>query len=79
MRSLPHAVRLYNMHVKLHELRQWSSLQTSLNDLDTLACYLKLPEKHKIHYFTFGLKPELKQGLLIRYSQTYDDAVTFAK
>ena len=33
----------------------------------------------KIHYLIFGLKSKLKQALLIRQPQTYDDAVTFAK
>ena len=32
-----------------------------------------------IHYFIFGLKPELKQALLIQQLQTYDDVVTIAK
>ena len=67
------------MRVKLHELRQGSSLETYINDLDTLARHLELPEQQKIHYFIFGLKPKLKQALLIRQPQTYDDAVTFAK
>ena len=66
------------MRVKLHELGQGSSLETYINDLDTLAHHLKLPQQ-KIHYFIFGLKPKLKQALLIRQPQTYDDAVTFAK
>ena len=70
--------RLYDMRVKLHELGQGSSLETYINDLDTLAHHLKLPQQ-KIHYFIFGLKPKLKQALLIRQPQTYDDAVTFAK
>ena len=67
------------MRVKLHELRRGSSLETYINDLDTLARHLELPEEQKIHYFTFGLKPNLKQALPIRQPQTYDDAVTFAK
>ena len=71
--------RLYGMRVKLHELRQGFSLETYINDLDTLARHLELPEQQKIHYFIFGLKPKLKQALLIRQPQTYDDAVTFAK
>ena len=41
--------RLYNMHVKLHELRQGSSLETYINELDNLARYLELPEQQKIH------------------------------
>ena len=57
--------RLYDMRVRLHELRQGSSLETYINDLDTLARHLKLPEQQKIHYFIFGLKPKLKQALLI--------------
>ena len=71
--------RLYDMRVKLHELRQGSSLETYINELDNLARYLELPEQQKIHYFIFGLKPKLKQALLIWQPQTYDDAVTFAK
>ena len=71
--------RLYDMHVKLHELRQGSSLETYISDLDTLARHLELPEQQKIHYFIFGLTPKLKQALLIRQPQTYEDAVTFAK
>ena len=71
--------RLYDMRVKLHELRHRSSLEMYINDLDTLAHHLELPEQQKIHYFIFGLKPKLKQALLIRQPQTYDDAVTFAK
>ena len=67
------------MLVKLHELRQGFSLETYINHLDTLARHLELPEQQKIHYFIFGLKPKLKQALLIRQPQTYDDAVTFAK
>ena len=71
--------RLYDMRVRLHELRQESSLETYLNDFNTLARHLELPEQQKIHYFIFGLKPKLEQALLIRQPQTYDDAVTFAK
>ena len=71
--------RLYDMRVKLHELRQGSSLETYINDLDTLERHLGLPEQQKIHYFIFGFKPKLKQALLIRQPQTYDYAVTFAK
>ena len=71
--------RLYDMRVKLDELRQRSSLETYINDFDTLARHLQQPEQQKIHYFIFGLKPKLKQALLIRQPQTYDDAVTFAK
>ena len=71
--------RLYDMRVKLHELRHRSSLETYINDLDTLAHHLELPEQQKIHYFIFGLKPKLKQALLIWQPQTYDNAVTFAK
>ena len=67
------------MRFKLHELHQGSSLEKYINDLDTLASHLELPEQQKIHYFIFGLKPKLKQALLIRQPQTYDDAVTFAK
>ena len=67
------------MCVKLHELWQGPSLETYINDLDILARHLELPEQQKIHYFIFGLKPKLKQALLIRQPQTYDDAVTFAK
>ena len=68
--------RLYDMLVKLHELRQGSSLETYINDLETLARHLELPEQQKIHYFIFGLKPKLKQALLIQQPQEYDDAVT---
>ena len=71
--------RLYSMRVKLHELRQGFSLGTYINDLDTLTRHLELPEQQKIYYFIFGLKHKLKQALLIRQRQTYDDAVTFAK
>ena len=67
------------MRVKLHELRQGSSLEAYINDLNNLTCHLELPEQQKIHYFIFGLKPKLKQALLIRQPQTYDDSVTFAK
>ena len=56
--------RLYDMHVKLHELRQGSSLETYINDLDTLARHLELPEQQKIHYFIFGLKPKLNKHFL---------------
>ena len=71
--------RLYDMRVKLHELRQGSSLETYINELDNLARYLELPEHQKIHYFIFRLKPKLKQALIIWQPQTHDDAVTFAK
>ena len=71
--------RPYDMRVKLHELRQESSLETYINDLDTLARHLELPEQQKIHYFIYALKSKLKQALLIRQPQTYDDAVTFTK
>ena len=70
--------RINNMRVKLHELRQGPSLDTYINDLDTLARHLELPEQHKIHYFILGLKPKLKEAL-IRQPQTFDDAVTFTK
>ena len=70
---------LYDVRVKLQELRQESYLETYINDLDTLARHLELPEQQKIHYFTFGLTPKLKQALLIRQPQAYDDGVTFAK
>ena len=71
--------RLYGMRVKLHELRQGLSMKAYINDLDNLACHLELPEQQKIHHFIFGLKPKLRQALLIRHPQTYNDAVTFAR
>ena len=71
--------RLYDIRVKLDELRQRSSLEMHINDLDTLARHLQQPEQQKIHYFIFGFKSKLKQALLIRQPQTYNDAVTFAK
>ena len=37
--------RLYDMCVKLHELRQGSSLEMYSNDLDILARHLELPEQ----------------------------------
>ena len=46
--------RLYDMPVKLHELRQGSSLEMYINDLDTLARHLELPEQQKIHYSSLG-------------------------
>ena len=58
------------MGVKLHKLRQESSIERYINDLDTLARHLELPEQQKIHYFIFGLKPKLKQALIIRQPQT---------
>ena len=61
--------RLYDMRVKLHELRQGSSLEAYINDLNNLTCHLELPEQQKIHYFIFGLKPKLKQALIIRQPQ----------
>ena len=67
------------MRVKLHELRQGSSLEAYINDLDNLPRHLQLPEQQKIHYFIFGLNPKLKQARLVRQPQTYDDAVIFAK
>ena len=67
------------MRVKLHKLRQGSSLETYINDLDTLEHHLELPKQQKIHYFIFGINPKLKQAPLIRQPQTYGDAVTFAK
>ena len=71
--------RLYDIRVKLHELRQGSFLETYINELDNLERYLELPEQQKIHYFIFEVKPKLKQALLIRQPQTYDDTVTFAR
>ena len=53
------------MNVKLHELRQESSLETYINDLDILARHLELPKQRKIHYFIFGLIPRLKEALII--------------
>ena len=41
------------MCVKLHELRQGSSLEAIIFDLDNLARHLELPEQQKIHYFIF--------------------------
>ena len=67
------------MRVKLHELRQGFSVESYINGLDSFAHCLELPEQQKIHYFIFRLKPKLKQSLLILQTQTYDDAVTFAK
>ena len=48
------------MRVKLHELRQGSSLEAYINDFYNLACHLQLTEQLKIHYFIFGLKAKLK-------------------
>ena len=80
LRDLYHTqARLYDMRVKLHELRQGSSLEKYINDLDTLTHHLELPKQQKIHYFVFRLKPRLKQALLIRQPQIYNNAVTFAK
>ena len=71
--------RLYNMPVKLRKFRQRSSLIAYICDLDNLARHLQLSKQQKIHYFIFGLKPKLKQVLLIQHPQIYGDAVTFAK
>ena len=43
-RSLPQAGP-YDMCVKLHELRQISSLETYINNLNALARHLELPEQ----------------------------------
>ena len=64
---------LYDMSVKLHKLKQGSSLEAYINNPDNLARHLQLPEQQKIHYFIFGLKPKLKQTLLIRQPQTYNN------
>ena len=70
----------FTIHVSsLHELKQRSSLEAYINDLDNLARYLQLPEQQQNYYFIFGLKPKLKQALLIGQLQANDDAVTFAK
>ena len=71
--------RFYDMRVKLHELRQGSSLDTYINGLDTVARHLELPEQEKIYCFILGLKPKLEQALLIRQPHTYNDVVIFAK
>ena len=55
------------MRVKLYELRQGSSLETYINELDYLARYLELPEQQKIRYFIFGLKPKLKSILITAF------------
>ena len=65
--------RLYDMSAKLHKLKQGSSLEAYINNPDNLARHLQLPEQQKIHYFIFGLKPKLKQTLLIRQPQTYNN------
>ena len=67
------------MRVKLHELRQGSSLATYINDLDTIARHLELTKQQKILFFIFGLKPKLKRTVLIRQTPTCNIAVTFAK
>ena len=79
MQSIPHTGPPLQHRVKLHKLRQGSSLEAYINDIDNLARHLELPKQQKIHYFIFGLKPKLKQMLLIRQTQTYSDAVNFAK
>ena len=61
-RSLHTQDPLHDMHAKLHELRQESSLEAYINDVDNLARHLQLPKQQKIHYFIFGLK--LKQELI---------------
>ena len=40
---------LYNMLVKLQELKQGSSLEAYINDLDNLSRHLQLPKQQKIH------------------------------
>lgn len=67
------------MRVKLHNLKQGSSLEEYINDLDNLARHLELPEQQKLYYLIFRLKHKLKKALLIRQPRTYDNAVTFAK
>ena len=67
------------MRVKLHELKQGSSLEVYISDVDNLARHLQLNEQQKICCFIFALRPKLKQALLIRQAQTYVNAVTFAK
>ena len=57
---------LYDMRVKLHEIKQWSSLEVYINGLDNFPRHLELPKQQKIHYFIFGLKSKLKQALLIQ-------------
>ena len=49
---------------------RYQKQETYINELDTLAHHLELPDQQKIHYFIFGLKPKLKQALLIQQPQT---------
>ena len=44
------------MKVKLCELKQGSSLDKYINDLDNIARDLQLSEQQQIHYFIFGPK-----------------------
>ena len=67
------------MKVKLCELKQGSSLDKYINDLDNFARDLQLSEQQQLQYFIFGLEPKLEQVLLIRQPQNYGNAVTSTK
>ena len=60
------------MRVKLHELKQESSLKAYINDIDNLERHLELSEQQRFHYFIFGFKRKLKQALFTQQPQTYD-------
>ena len=58
------------MRIKMQGLKQGSSLEEYINDLDNLIHHVQLPEQQKICYFIFGLRFILKQVLLIPQSQS---------
>lgn len=58
------------MRIKMQGLKQGSSLEEYINDLDNLIRHVQLPEQQKTCYFIFGLSFILKQVLLIPQSQS---------
>ena len=69
----------YTLRVDLFSTRQTDSLDEYIEKLDTLFNQLNTPVADRLHHFLFGLKTNLKNALLIRQPNTYDEAVTFAR
>lgn len=74
------AERKWQLRSKLYNLRQGSSgLETFITKLDELAQRLEINDHTKLDLFIQGLENKLKNHILIKQPENYEEAVRAAK
>ena len=71
--------RQWRLRSELHTLTQTSTLTQYIDQLDVLCHQLAIDNEAKLHCFINGLKPHLKEALVLRQPGDYNTAVSYAK